>query len=114
MWDRLTQGLKKTQEAVSDRITQAFVQITGEKLDAATRDRLEEALLEADLGPALTDRVLHALEQRRGLSGPDAWRAALADELARLLVPPAGSAAPGALAPPAGTKPWVLLVVGVN
>jgi len=29
LWDRLTQGLKKTQDAVAGRITQAFVQITG-------------------------------------------------------------------------------------
>jgi len=114
LWDRLTQGLKKTQDAVAGRITQAFVQITGEKLDADTRERLEEALLESDLGPALTDQVLDALEKRRGLATPEAWREALADELARLLVPPAGSVPPRTLAPPAGVKPWVLLVVGVN
>src|SRR5205807_591680 len=44
------------------------------------------------------------------LAGPEAWRDALAEEIARLLVP----AAPAALAPPPGVRPWVLLVVGVN
>src|SRR5262249_55318274 len=98
LWDRLTAGLKKTQEAVSSRITEAFVQVTGEKLDPLTRERLEEALLESDLGPALTDQVLDALEKRRGLATPEAWREALAEELARRLVPRTTTS----LAPPPG------------
>jgi len=111
LWDRLTSGLKRTQEAVGGRIAQALSSVTGERLDAPTLAALEEALLESDLGPNLTDRVLEALKARRGLVGAAAWRDALADELAALLArTPAVS-----LAPPAGvSRPWVVLVVGVN
>ena len=110
LWDRLTQGLKKTQEAVTGRIAQAFQSVAGEKLDDDTGLRLEEALLAADLGPNVTDRLIEALRKRRGLAGADAWRAALAEELTTVLQ----TAKPFALEPPAGAKPWVVLVVGVN
>jgi fused signal recognition particle receptor len=110
LWDRLTQGLKKTQESVTGRITQAFEQVVGEKLDAGTEDLLEEALLESDLGPQVTDQVLEALRQRRGLKNAGAWRDALAEELQAVLE--GGRAF--ALEPPAGARPWVVLVVGVN
>ena len=84
--------------------------MTGERLDDATAERLEEALLAADLGPTVTDHVLTALRARRGLTGAEAWRDALVEELTTVL---AGRGA-YALEPPAGTKPWVVLVIGVN
>lgn len=111
LWDRLTSGLKRTQEAVTGSIHRALEQVVGERLDDATAEALEEALLAADLGPAVTDRVLEALRGRRGLSGVDAWRGALAEEIAAVLV---AGAPPYALEPPAGVKPWVVLVIGVN
>jgi len=110
IWDRLTAGLKRTQEALTGRVQKAFEGLTGEKLDDATAERLEEALLAADLGPAVTDRVLEALKKRRGLEGPAAWRDALAEEVEAVL---AGRGA-YVLEPPAGTRPWVVLVIGVN
>ena len=110
LWDRLTSGLKRTQEALTGRVQQAFEGLTGEKLDDETADRLEEALLAADLGPAVTDRVLAALRKRRGLGGAAAWRDALAEEIAAVL---AGRGA-YALEPPPGAAPWVVLVIGVN
>src|SRR5205814_160872 len=110
LWDRLGLGLKRTQEAVQGRITQAFTQIAGERLDDDTADLLEEALLAADLGPAVAERVIESLRARRGLSGPEAWRAALAEEIAAVLA--RGGAF--ALEPPPGIKPWVVFVIGVN
>jgi fused signal recognition particle receptor len=111
LWDRLTAGLKRTQDAVTGGITQAFQNVVGERLDDATADALEEALLAADLGPAVTDRVLESLRRRRGLSGAGAWRDALAAEIAEVL----GEAGTFALEPPAGAaRPWVVLVIGVN
>jgi fused signal recognition particle receptor len=112
LWDKLTAGLRRTQEAVTDRITQVFQSVAGEQLDDETADHLEAALLASDLGPDATDQVLDSLRRRRGLSGADAWRDALAGEIESLL---AGSGAGAyALDPPAGAKPWVVLVVGVN
>jgi len=111
LWDRLTQGLKKTQEQVTGRIQQAFEQVVGEKLDDDTEERLEEALLESDLGPQVTDQLLEALRKRRGMKDAGEWRSALAEELEKVLQ--GGGAFP--LEPPPGVaKPWVVLVVGVN
>jgi len=110
LWDRLTSGLRKTQEALTGGVQRAFENITGERLDDETADRLEEALLAADLGPSVTDRVLDALRARRGLSGAEAWREALIAEVTTVL---AGRGA-YALEPPPGVKPWVVLVIGVN
>jgi fused signal recognition particle receptor len=109
LWDRLTQGLKKTQEQVTGRIEQAFQQVVGEKLDEDTEERLEEALLESDLGPQVTDRLIEALRKRRGLKNADEWRGALAEEVVAVM-----NTAPYRFEPPAGARPWVVLVVGVN
>ncbi|MEO6463464.1 MAG: signal recognition particle-docking protein FtsY [Candidatus Eisenbacteria bacterium] len=112
LWDRLTAGLVRTQEAVTGQITRAFENVVGERLDDDTADTLEEALLAADLGVDVSGRVIEALRRRRGLSGLEAWRGALAEEIAAVLV--AGAPAGYALEPPAGAKPWVVLVIGVN
>jgi len=110
LWDRLTQGLKKTQDQVTGRIEQAFQQVVGEKLDEDTEERLEEALLESDLGPQVTDRLIEALRKRRGMKNTEEWRGALAEEVEAVM-----KAEPYRLEPPPGiSKPWVVLVVGVN
>jgi fused signal recognition particle receptor len=110
LWDRLTQGLKRTQEAVTGRIAEVFQSVVGEKLDEDTEQRLEDALLAADLGPQVTDRLIDALKRRRGLTTADEWRNALAGELTTVLQ----SAKAFTLEPPQGVKPWVILLVGVN
>ncbi len=110
LWDRLTSGLKRTQDAVTGRIAEAFQSVVGEQLDDETERRLDDALLAADLGPQVTDQLITALRKRRGLKDADAWRAALAEELETVLM----TARPFALAPPQGVKPWVVLLVGVN
>jgi fused signal recognition particle receptor len=110
LWDRLSQGLKRTQDSVTGRITQAFVGLVGEKLDDETAETLEEALLAADLGPSVTGEVLDALRSRRGLEGATAWRAALAEEIAAVLQ----RGGRFSWEPPATGAPWVVLVVGVN
>jgi fused signal recognition particle receptor len=112
LWDRLTAGLQKTQEAMTGRIARAFEGVVGEKIDDDAADELEEALLAADLGPDVAERVIASLRRRRGLSGVEAWRGALAEEIAAELV--AGAPDGYALEPPPGVKPWVVLVIGVN
>ena len=112
LWDRLTAGLTRTQEAVTGRIARAFENVVGERLDDATAEELEEALLAADLGVDVSERVLEALRRRRGLAGVEAWRDALAEEITAVLT--AGAPAVYALEPPPGVRPWVVLVIGVN
>jgi fused signal recognition particle receptor len=110
LWDRLTQGLKKTQEQVTGRIEQAFQQVVGERLDEDTEERLEEALLQSDLGPTVTDKLIEALRKRRGMKNAGEWREALAEELEKTL----GEGGTWKFDPPPGVKPWVVLVIGVN
>lgn len=73
-------------------------------------DTLEEALLQADAGPAVAAALLEALRERArtgGVRDAAAARAVLREEIAgRLSVPEP--------APPAAAKPWVVLVLGVN
>jgi fused signal recognition particle receptor len=100
------------------------------RIDAATWDDLEEALIRADVGVGATDGLLNDLRSRvKGgeIGGPDALVDALKDDLvamlstadASLALPGAGSrpggAPDGGEAPDAGADPVeVWLFVGVN
>lgn len=107
-WTRLTGGLGKTASKVSEGIKAAVGMKA--KLDADTREALEEVLLQADVGIAAATRLLDDL-QAQGLPEPltaDRLKAALAGLIEARLVP---------LAAPLDTtmaKPFVVLVAGVN
>ena len=77
-------------------------------LDAGTLERLEEALLEADVGPATTERLIGLARARMGRESDLELRVALERSAAEML------GARRAAFDPAGTRPWVALVVGVN
>jgi signal recognition particle-docking protein FtsY len=92
--DRFTQGLKKTREAVMGQA--ASVLRPGHKLTEEDFEKLEEALLRADVGPAATDRVLEGV--RRRLAKPGAENdpaAAVREEIENLF---AGAVKTGATA----------------
>lgn len=59
-WERLRTGLSRTREGLLDSLSSAF---QGQKA-TELRDRLEEALLAADLGPEETHRILAAVEEK--------------------------------------------------
>ena len=67
--DRFTQGLKKTREAVMGQA--ASVLRPGHKLTEEDFEKLEEALLRADVGPAATDRVLEGVRRRLAKPGAE-------------------------------------------
>ena len=69
-----------------------------------TLDRLEEILIEADVGLSATKRLLDAIGRR---TGDDDLRSVLKAELRQLLEAPAS-------VPVSGERPRVVLVVGVN
>ena len=81
-------------------------------------DELEEALIGADVGAALTSRLLDTVRERARKAGANdgaSVKAILQDEMARVLEssPRSGSPLVNAEAPlPA--KPYVVLMVGVN
>jgi fused signal recognition particle receptor len=105
---RLTQGLGRSAEKLGGGIKTLLV---GRKLDAATWNEIEEALIMADLGPRAATLVVDRVKSRRLPEGADerAVRQSLADEIANMLGP---LAKPLTFDP--ARKPTVVLVVGVN
>jgi len=106
LWEKLRDGLARTRERLGGSMAGLLAR-RGEP-DAATVERLEEALLAADVGPATTDRLI---EGARGLMRrePDLdLRAALERGAAEML------SNRGVRFEPAGQKPWVALIAGVN
>jgi fused signal recognition particle receptor len=105
---RLRAGLGRSSDKLAQGITGIF---TGRRPDGETLEQLEELLIGADLGPAMAARLAGALGKRRfdKDAGPDAIRAALAEDIAQVLAPVARP-----LAIDGTHRPHVILVVGVN
>ena len=107
-WKRLTQGLTRTATGLSTGITDLF---TKRKLDADTLEDLEDVLIRADLGVDTAARIAAAVGKGRydKTIEPDEVRALVAAEIEAVLKP---VALPLVFA--ADSKPFILLMVGVN
>src|SRR5438105_5855121 len=99
LFSRLRDSLSKSRHALTAELASAAF----DPGDAAAWERLEEALIRADVGVPATAELVRRLEARQDLTD---LPAALADEIAALL------GEPGTLEVRA--SPSVLLVVGVN
>src|SRR5438105_2108216 len=105
VWDKLRAGLGRTRQ----RFEQQVGTLLGRRsVDPETRDRLEEALLAADVGPATTDRLIERAEALLAGEPELDLRGALERTAAAML-----EKAPVRFAPD-GRRPWVALLVGVN
>jgi fused signal recognition particle receptor len=105
---RLRQGLARSTQKLTAGIGAA---LTHRKLDDAALAELEDALISADLGPAVAADVVANLRRNRfgrDVTEPDI-RAALADVITPILAPVARP-----LAPNPAHRPHVVLMVGVN
>ena len=104
IWDRFKQGLQKTREAIVGSVGAAL----GRKgvVDPDTLEKLEEALLAADVGPATTARLIEQARKRMGQDRELDLRRALELTAAELMAQ--------ARFEPTTEKPWVALLVGVN
>lgn len=106
--DRLLGGLGKT----SARLTDNLAGLWGKsKLDAATLDEIEDALIMSDLGPGTAAMIRARLAEEKFDKGADeaAVRQVIADAIAAILAPVAQP-----LAIDAFPRPQVILVIGVN
>jgi fused signal recognition particle receptor len=106
-FQRLKTGLSRS----STRLTEGLAAIlVKRKLDQDTLDEIEELLIAADLGPATAAQLAADLGKSRfGKEVTDEEvRLFLADRIAALLAPVALPL------DPAGAKPFVVLMVGVN
>ncbi|MBX7531997.1 signal recognition particle-docking protein FtsY [Qipengyuania sp. 1XM1-15A] len=106
--ERLFGGFKKTSDRLTENLTEA---VTKAKLDDATLDDVEDALIMSDLGPSAAARIREKLREKRfGLEiSADELKQAVADEIAAILRPVAKP-----LEITAFPRPQVLLVIGVN
>jgi fused signal recognition particle receptor len=99
LFGRLRESLGKSRRALTEQLAAAAF----DPGDEAAWERLEEALIAADVGVRATAELVQRLEARGDIQD---LNTALADEIARLL------GEPGRL--DVGARPSVLLVVGVN
>jgi fused signal recognition particle receptor len=105
---RLTEGLSRSSKQMTDQVVSAFVK---EPLGEAALEGLEEHLLESDLGPAATDRIVARFRELRFGPNPSEMevKTALAEAVADEL-----SGHQATYEPLAGPRPFVTLFVGVN
>jgi fused signal recognition particle receptor len=106
-FSRLKEGLAKSSRSLTGSITSIF---TKRKLDSATLEELEDVLIQADLGVAMTTRIVTAVATGRYDKEiePDEVKVILASEVAKVLKPVEIPFNFGE------EKPFVILVVGVN
>jgi fused signal recognition particle receptor len=100
--------MRRTSSSLSESVTGLF---TKRKLDDATLEELEDALVQADLGVPAAMRITEAIASGRYNKeiSPQEVKAILAGEVEKTLQPAAQ-----ALAIDRSKKPFVILMVGVN
>jgi len=105
---RLKAGLSRSSSKISEGVTAIFTQ---RKLDDEALEKLEELLIEADLGVETATAVMKGFAARKFDKEitPDAVKQALAAEVSAILTP---AAKPITL--DSAHKPLVIMLVGVN
>jgi fused signal recognition particle receptor len=106
-WKKLSSGLKRSSGSLGTAITGL---VSKRRLDNASLDAIEEAMISADLGLATAARISDVIGQGRYAQNLDAegLKSIIAEEVEKVLLP---------VAKPLkieGAKPFVILVAGVN
>jgi fused signal recognition particle receptor len=107
-FSRLTEGLSRSSKQMTEQVVATFVK---EPLSDKALEQLEEHLLESDLGPAATDRIVERFRELRFSAGANERevKEALAEAVAAELINHEAR-----YEPLGGDKPFVTLFVGVN
>lgn len=113
--ETLDQGLQKTREGFFSKITKA---IAGKStIDEEVLDNLEDALVSADVGIETTVEIINRIEKRvakdKYLNAAE-LNSILKDEIEQMLVAAPEDHSYESYELPAGHKPHIILVVGVN
>ena len=107
LFSKIGQGLKKTRDAMMNSMNSMLRGFT--RIDAELFEELEEILVMGDVGTATASRIceqLRAMVKERGIIDPMAIRDLLKETVADMLE--------GGQELTLGTKPAVILVIGVN
>ena len=107
-FQRLSQGLSRSSKQMTEQVVSVFVK---EPLSEEALERLEEHLIESDLGPAASARIVERFRALRfgKESNEQEVKEALAEAVAQELLPRQAK-----FDPLSGDKPYVVLFVGVN
>lgn len=107
-FQRLSAGLSRSSQQMTEQVVSTFVK---EPLSEEALERLEEHLIESDLGPAASARIVERFRALRfGKSSDEREvKEALAEAVAAELLPRQAT-----FDPLNGPKPYVVLFVGVN
>lgn len=108
-FQRLSAGLSRSSKQMTEQVVAGFVK---EPLSEEALERLEEHLIESDLGPAASARIVERFRALRFGKASDERevKEALAEAVAAELAPRQATFDPLG----AGVKPFVVLFVGVN
>ncbi|UEG49868.1 signal recognition particle-docking protein FtsY [Ferruginibacter lapsinanis] len=113
--ESLEQGLQKTREGFFSKITKA---IAGKStVDEEVLDNLEDALVSADVGIETTVKIIENIEKRVAKDkyiNTSELNGILKEEIGNILVTAPQDTAYENYELPAGNKPHIILVVGVN
>jgi len=107
-FSRIKQGLARTAQQIRERLGEAVAPAAGSSgatsaVEVQTPEAIEEALIAADVGLPATERILTAV----GAERQGSLRDRVAREVKRVLTDVAE-------APAVTTRPYVVLIVGVN
>ena len=113
--ETLDKGLEKTKEGLFGKIKRAFV---GRKtIDDDFLDELEELFITSDVGPETTLKIIDRIQERAAKDkymGEDELNDMLSEEICKLLAENPNDVQLDDFDTPAGVKPYVVMVVGVN
>lgn len=112
--ERLDQGLEKTKSSFISQLAKAV--FGKSRVDDEVLDRLEEMLVGSDVGIGTTTKIIGRIQQRVArdkYASPAELDKILREEIAGLLAQNQTRTVPD-FETPAGVKPYVLMVVGVN
>ncbi|MDH3526980.1 MAG: signal recognition particle-docking protein FtsY [Gammaproteobacteria bacterium] len=107
---RLKSGLARTRHSLTDGV--AALVLGGKAIDDELLEEIETTLLVADVGVEATREIIDDLGRRvsrKELNDADALMRALREDMQAILAPCSQP-----LTIPAGTRPYVILMVGIN
>lgn len=111
----LDKGLEKTKEGVLSKLKRVFV---GRRtIDDDFLDELEEIFITSDVGAETTLKIIERIQARASRDkyvNMDELNELLCEEISNLLAENEDEATLPSFTPPAGKKPYVIMVVGVN
>lgn len=111
----LDNGLQKTKEGVLSKLKRAFA---GRRtIDDDFLDELEEIFITSDVGAETTLKIIDRIQARASRDkyvGMSELNEMLCEEISDLLAEHDHGESSGEFMPPAGKKPYVIMVVGVN